>query len=80
VSVLGVVVGADPQKTIDKYIQNTLFDCTAVKWSLVRHPNSYAQKAEVTQIDGLELDEIYEAKCIPFMRDGDMLWIVGKKL
>ena len=80
VSVLGVVVGADPQKTIDKYIQNTLFDSTAVKWSLVQHPSSYSQNAEVTQIDGLELDEIYEAKCIQFMRDGDMLWIVGKKL
>ena len=57
-----------------------IFDSTAVKWSLVQHPSSYSQKAEVTQIDGLELDEIYEAKCIPFMRDGDMLWIVGKKL
>ena len=80
VSVLGVVVGANPQKTIDKYIHNTLFDCTAVKWSLVQHPSSYSQKAVVTQIDGVELDEIYEAKCIPFMRDGDMLWIVGKKM
>lgn len=30
-------------------------------------------------IGNVELDKIYEAKCIPFLKEGDLLWIVGKR-
>ena len=79
VKVIGVVVGKKPNKTFDKFLSNTIFEQMHVKWEFVEYPYSYHVKAKKTMIDGVELDEMYEAKCIPFLQDGDLLWIVGKK-
>ena len=27
----------------------------------------------------LELDKVYEAKCLPYIERGDLLWVVGKR-
>jgi hypothetical protein len=39
----------------------------------------YHQHAPVAALGGLELDPVYEAKCLPFLRPGDLLWVVGRR-
>lgn len=80
VEVVGVQVGANPYKTFNAWLPNTLFEECKIKYSFVKADGEYGKAAKVTMIDDVELDDMYEAKCIPFLKDGDMLWIVGKKL
>lgn len=80
VEVVGVQVGANPYKTFNAWLPNTLFEECKIKYSFVKADGEYGKAAKETVIDGVELDEMYEAKCIPFLKDGDLLWIVGKKL
>lgn len=76
VPVLGVVVGADPERRLDKY----------APWNwrqmveLVPAGMDYHKAAPVTDLDGLGLDHYYEAKCLPFLRPGDLFWVVGNRL
>jgi len=70
--VIGVTVGADPAKRLDRY---------APGWrervELVDSGVDYHQSARETQLDGVALDPIYEAKCLPFLKPGALLWCVG---
>ncbi len=70
--VLGVKVGADPSKRLDRY---------APGWreraELLDSPLDYHQHAPVTELGALRLDPVYEAKCLPFLQEGDVLWVVG---
>jgi len=71
--VLGVQVGADPARRLRQFAppmwqQNT---------TLVMPGMSYASHAEETMIGDIETDPVYEAKCLPFIEVGDLLWIVG---
>lgn len=73
IPVLAVAVGAKhPEKFIDRYAPQG--------WrkhvELVRSPVDYHTPV-VEKIDGVLLDPIYEAKCVQFMRPGDLLWIIG---
>lgn len=74
VPVLGVVVGADPAKRLAQW---------APSWSsvasLVSSPLDYGAHAPVTRLGGLDLDPVYEAKCLPFLAPGDLLWVVGRR-
>lgn len=71
--VLGVVVGADPSKRLDRH--------APVGWrnmaELTPSGLDYHAAATRTRLGGIELDPIYEAKCLPFLRADDCLWIVG---
>lgn len=73
IPVVGVKVGADPVKRLDEY--------APAKWrkmvTLVDSGMDYDKRAAKTDLHGLKLDPIYEAKCIPFLEDGDLLWVVG---
>ncbi|MDR7487184.1 MAG: pyridoxal-phosphate dependent enzyme [Armatimonadota bacterium] len=74
VHVVGVVVGADPSKRLDKY--------APADWrqrvELV--PAGVDYHTEVSgELAGLALDPVYEAKCLPFLRAGDLLWVVGRR-
>ncbi len=73
--VLGVVVGARPERRLDRF---------APDWrdhmDLIDAGCDYHTPAHLTDLDGLELDAIYEAKCLPWLCDGDLLWIVGKRM
>jgi 1-aminocyclopropane-1-carboxylate deaminase/D-cysteine desulfhydrase-like pyridoxal-dependent ACC family enzyme len=71
--VLGVVVGADPRARLSTWAPH---DWEA-NVCLVRSALTYGQYAEHTNYRGLELDPIYEAKCLPFVKPGDCLWVVG---
>ena len=37
----------------------------------------YGKKKKENVFKGIILDKIYEANCIPYLKDGDLLWIVG---
>ena len=72
VKVLGVVVGANPIKKLDKYVPN---------WrsvaSLVFPKLKYHEPAKETNFNGIDLDPFYEAKTLPYLKLGDLLWVVG---
>ena len=80
VEVVGVVVGKKPNTVFKSFVEPNLFNELNVKYSFVEYPSDYHIKAKETEIDGLTLDPVYEAKCIPFINDGDLMWIVGKKM
>jgi 1-aminocyclopropane-1-carboxylate deaminase/D-cysteine desulfhydrase-like pyridoxal-dependent ACC family enzyme len=70
--ILGVQVGADPTKRLDKYAPGWRRSVQLVSSGL-----DYHKAATRVHIGGVLLDPIYEAKCIPFLRPNDVLWCVG---
>ena len=71
IPVLGVKVGADPTKRLDKYAPPNWRELSEIVDSGV----PYARKVQVDF--PIKLDPIYEAKCVKFLRPGDLLWVVG---
>jgi hypothetical protein len=74
IPVLAVVVGADPAERLDKY--------APADWrrrvSLVPSGTDYHESASQIMLDDdVMLDPHYEAKCIPFLQEYDLLWVVG---
>ena len=71
IPVIGVRVGTDPVKQLDRYAPS--------EWrsmcQLVVSDYDYHEEAEVDF--PITLDPIYEAKCVEFLEDGDLLWVVG---
>lgn len=74
ISVLGIVVGADPSKRLDKYAPGWKEIVTLQNSGIDYHKETLLSKCK---IGGILLDPIYEAKCIPHLTDGDLLWCVG---
>lgn len=72
VEILGVRVGADPTPVLDRYAPLGWRD----RVTLVESPLPFEEKA-LGDLDGIVLDGTYEAKCLPYLRSGDLLWIVG---
>lgn len=71
IPLIGVQVGLDPKKYLDSFLPFG-YTPTIVK---SEYPYSYAIKDNVLQ--GVSLNPSYEAKCIPYLENGDLLWIVG---
>lgn len=71
VAVLGVRVGGDPTAALDKYAPGWRTEV-----ELVASPMEYKEHAP-NRLGDLVLDPGYEAKCVPFLREGDVLWAVG---
>lgn len=74
--VLGVQVGADPTRRLDKFAPGDWRDlCQVAKV----YGNDYHRPAQQVRLSGLELDAIYEAKCLPYLHRGGphLLWVVG---
>lgn len=74
VPVLGVVTGADPSARLDTYAPGWRDRATLVDSGL-----DYHDHAPVARLGDLDLDPVYEAKCLPFLEDGDLLWVVGRR-
>lgn len=72
IEVLGVSVGKDIQENINKYLK-----ASNIFYNIVKSDLSYEQASPNVFLEGVELDPIYESKCLPFIRKGDLLWIVG---
>ena len=73
IPIVGVVVGKSPVKLLDAY---ALYGWQS-QVTLVDAKEKYSVPAKVTEFCGIELDPIYEAKCLPFIKEGDLFWIIG---
>lgn len=75
--VLGVVVGAAPERRLLRWSPDWQFREVVLE----RSPLAYHEEAprEWCSWRGLDLDPIYEAKAVPYLREGDCLWVVGKR-
>jgi len=73
VPVLAVQVGADPTGRLDKFAPSDWRGMV----TLVKSTLDYHEHAPMTALGGLELDPVYEAKCLPALEEGDLLWVVG---
>ena len=73
IQVVGIQVGANPSKRLNKYAPPNYLRNTQI----IRSDYDYSTPAKVTKLFDIELDEIYEAKCIPFVQPDDLFWIVG---
>jgi 1-aminocyclopropane-1-carboxylate deaminase/D-cysteine desulfhydrase-like pyridoxal-dependent ACC family enzyme len=75
IPVVGVCVGAAPEHRLDKYA------LPLSNWrsfvTLIRSQQPYHEHHPVPHIAGVQLDPIYEAKCLPYLEPGDLLWVVG---
>jgi len=72
IKILGVVVGANPLRKLNKYVPDWKKYAKLQRLSI-----PYQQPATITNFKGIELDPYYEAKTIPYIKDNDLLWIVG---
>jgi len=70
--VLGVMVGANPEKRLDKYAPPNWREMATLE------PAGVDYKTEVTaSVGNIILDPVYEAKCEKFIKAGDLFWIIG---
>ena len=70
---LAVQFGADPTERLDKYAPANWRE----RVTLVESGSDYHDPADETELEGVELDAHYEAKCIPHVQPGDLFWVVG---
>jgi len=73
IPVLGIQVGADPIERLNTYAPPDW----ARTLTIIKSPLPYETPAQDTDLSDLHLDPIYEAKCLPYLQDGDLLWVVG---
>jgi 1-aminocyclopropane-1-carboxylate deaminase/D-cysteine desulfhydrase-like pyridoxal-dependent ACC family enzyme len=74
VPVVGVVVGTDPVKRLDKWAPAHWRDlCSLVRTDV----DGFQKPSPVTRLRDVELDPFFEAKCLEFLKPGDLLWVVG---
>ena len=75
VPVVGVVVGADPSRRLDRYAPGW-----RARMRLVPAGLDYHAHAPATMLgSSLLLDAVYEAKCLRVLAPGDLLWVVGRR-
>jgi hypothetical protein len=75
IPVVGVVVGANPTRRIDEFGPAGWRDRTALLPSGLDYHD--AAPVVLRTLHGVPLDPGYEAKCVPFIQTGDLLWVVG---
>ena len=73
IPVLGVRVGADPTKVLDEFAPMDWRE----RCELVEAPEDYHTEVANNPWGGVTLDPIYEGKCVPFLEDGDLFWVIG---
>ena len=71
--VLGVCVSSDPSERLDKWAPKGWRDMV----ELVQSPLEYHELPQERSVCGIDLDPVYEAKCVPFLKKGDLFWIIG---
>jgi hypothetical protein len=72
--ILGVAVGADPMARLQEYTE--IFPDPRVTIIKSRYDYSAGVDAHIGSVD---LDPIYEAKCVEFLEPGDLFWVVGNR-
>lgn len=67
--VLGVMCGGDPTRRLDAW--------APPGWRERAKLADGGHRAASARLGGLELNAGYEAKCLPFLKADDVLWVVG---
>lgn len=75
IEVLGVSVGAKYEKILDEYAPVSWRDEKYVK--IIKSPFKYHDYYKNNVFGDVVIDPIYEAKCLDYIQDGDLLWSVG---
>jgi 1-aminocyclopropane-1-carboxylate deaminase/D-cysteine desulfhydrase-like pyridoxal-dependent ACC family enzyme len=75
IPVIGVQVGGSVESVLDEYAPSDWRDTV----TLVDTGTPYETPAAVTTWAGIALDPHYEAKCIPFLQEGDVFWIIAAR-
>jgi len=73
IPILGIVVGANPIKRLDKYAPKNWEKMV----TLINSDHNYHEKLDNVYLGDVLLDPIYEAKCINYLEPNDLFWIVG---
>jgi hypothetical protein len=74
IPVLGVVVGARPDRRLDRYAPGWY-----ERLQLVPAGQPYGSPAPYPQLGDLALDAYYEGKCVAWLRADDLFWVVGRR-
>lgn len=77
IPVLGIIVGANPDKRIKEFSEK--FYVFLDNLTLQKSQLDYEYYVKDNVFCNIDLDPIYEAKCIPYMKENDLLWIVGHR-
>lgn len=82
IELVGIQVGKDPMGVINKYLGFYLSPLMKnnynLNYKIIKSKHHYEKEINV-KIEDLELDPIYEAKCFEYLKENDLLWIVGKR-
>lgn len=70
VPILGVCIGKIPECIANMQ--------TALSIELVEASTEFKRAASATRLGDLELNPYYEAKCLPYLTPGDLLWVVAR--
>lgn len=73
IPILGVVVGMNPERVLKKWSP----EGWEKQVKLVRADSNFERPATESTIEGIQLDPWYEAKCLPHLESGDVLWSVA---
>jgi len=73
IPVIAVRVGADPVRRLTTYAPYGWRQMATI----VRSGTDYHAPISDAAFHGVRLDPHYEAKCAPFVRPGDLFWVVG---
>lgn len=73
VPILGVSVGKDPVEVLDQYAPKDWRKTV----TLVKSPLKFEEHPKETYLGDIPLDPTYEAKCLPYLQEGDVLWSIG---
>ena len=77
IEVLGVITGGNPEKIINAYKPKfNPIKYTLVPWEIGTPNKRYSDRVDI-EVGGIKLDSVYEGKCAKFLKDYDLLWIVG---
>lgn len=74
IPVVGVRVGADPKKRLNKFAPCKWWNMMEIVDATKKHKYHDAVEAKVGDV---LLDPHYEAKCLEFVEPGDLFWLVG---
>lgn len=74
IPILGVSVGANREKILDKWAPFGWRNTT----KLVHSGLDYHDKIKAS-VGPIEMDEVYEAKAVSYLEKGDLFWIVGRR-
>jgi 1-aminocyclopropane-1-carboxylate deaminase/D-cysteine desulfhydrase-like pyridoxal-dependent ACC family enzyme len=75
IPVLGIQIGLDPTKNIQKFLGTT-----TIEYSIIKSELPYAKKPTNCNISNITVNPTYEAKCLPYLQDNDLFWVIGKEL